>query len=77
MLDRRQLLASAAAAGVSAPALAAPASAGTDQGKRLTALLDAFWAEKLQREPEFATELGLDTGANAPLKHRQIGRAHV
>jgi uncharacterized protein (DUF885 family) len=70
MLDRRQLLACAAAASLSGPALAAPQSAGADQGRRLTALLDAFWAEELQRDPERATELGLDTGANAPLKHK-------
>ncbi len=70
MLDRRQLLACAAAASLSAPALAAPPSAETSQGRKLTALLDAFWAEELQRGPERATDLGLDTGANAPLKHR-------
>jgi uncharacterized protein (DUF885 family) len=72
MLDRRQLLAGAAAASLSAPALAlaAPDPAGAGQGQRLTALLDAFWTEELPRDPERATDLGLDTGANAPLKHK-------
>ncbi|WP_158915240.1 DUF885 family protein [Caulobacter sp. S45] len=70
MLDRRQLLASAVAAGVAAPVHAATHATGADQGQKLTALLDTFWAEELQRDPERATDLGLDTGANAPLKHR-------
>jgi uncharacterized protein (DUF885 family) len=69
MLDRRQLLASTAAA-VSTPAFAASYSAQEGQGNRLTALLDAFWIEELKRDPERATDLGLDTGANAPLKHK-------
>jgi uncharacterized protein (DUF885 family) len=79
MLDRRQLLASAVAVGVSAPARAAPQTAGAGQGRKLTALLDVFWAEELQRAPERATELGLDTGANAPLKHklRDVSRAGI
>jgi uncharacterized protein (DUF885 family) len=70
MLDRRQLLACAAAASLTSPALADPPSTGPPEGRRLTALLDDFWAEQLRRNPERATELGLDTGANAPLKHR-------
>jgi uncharacterized protein (DUF885 family) len=70
MLDRRQLLASAAAAGLAGQAHAAPQADGSAEGQRLTALLDTFWAEELQRDPERATDLGLDTGANAPLKHR-------
>jgi uncharacterized protein (DUF885 family) len=70
MLDRRQWLAFAAAAGLSAPAFAAPDPAPAAEGRRLTALLDAFWDESLQRDPQTATELGLDTGANARLKHR-------
>jgi uncharacterized protein (DUF885 family) len=79
MLDRRQLLACAAAAGLTTPAFAAPPSTGTQEGQRLTALLDAFWAEELQSNPERATELGLDTGANAALKHRlsDVSRAGI
>ena len=65
MTTRRQLLASAVAVGLSGPALAQ-----ADPGQQLTALLDAFWAEQLQRDPQAATELGLDTGANAPLSHK-------
>jgi uncharacterized protein (DUF885 family) len=70
MLDRRQLLASAIAVGLSGPALAAADPAGTEAGQRLTALLDAFWAEDLQRDPQRATNLGLDKGADAALSHR-------
>jgi uncharacterized protein (DUF885 family) len=79
MLDRRQLLACAAAAGLTSPAFGAPPSTGTQEGQRLTALLDAFWAEELQSNPERATELGLDTGANAALKHRlsDVSRAGI
>src|ERR1700678_3509872 len=79
MFDRRQLLACAAAAGLTAPAFAAPPSTGTAEGRKLTALLDAFWAEELQSNPERATDLGLDIGANAPLKHRltDVSRAGI
>jgi uncharacterized protein (DUF885 family) len=79
MLDRRQLLASAAAAAVSVPAHAALAADSSGQGQQLTTLLDAFWIEELQRDPQRATELGLDTGANAPLKHRlkDVSRAGI
>jgi uncharacterized protein (DUF885 family) len=69
MLDRRQLL----SAGASAAALAfAPAvrAAPGGEGARLTALLDAFFQENLQRQPESATELALDKGANAGLKSK-------
>jgi uncharacterized protein (DUF885 family) len=68
MLSRRDLLLSAtAAAAMPINAWAQPASA---EGTRLDALLDAFFQEELQRDPEEATDLGLDTGANAPLKAR-------
>ncbi len=79
MLDRRQLLASAAAAAVSIPAQAALGADRSGQGAKLTTLLDAFWIEELQRDPQRATELGLDTGANAPLKHRlkDVSRAGI
>lgn len=58
-------LAAAAAAG---PALAQPA-AGSEDGK-LRALLDAFWEEDLDRSPEGATVLGLDTGQRAGQRAR-------
>ncbi len=72
-LDRRQLLVSASAFGAvlaAGPALAqAPAQAG-GKGQALTALLDAFMQENLRAGPEEATNLGLDVGDLAPLKHR-------
>src|ERR1700710_2390374 len=68
MLDRRQLLGSAAALG--AAALAPPAFAADDAPARLSALFDAFFPEGLERNPEQATLLGLDKGANAGLRGR-------
>jgi uncharacterized protein (DUF885 family) len=66
MLDRRQLLAAGGATAALAMAPGARA-AGSEAGK-LAALLDAFFQEGLQHQPERATELALDKGANAPLK---------
>jgi uncharacterized protein (DUF885 family) len=68
MLDRRQLLSAGAAA--AALVLAPGAQAASGESARLTALLDTFFQEDLERQPENATELGLDKGANAPLKAR-------
>lgn len=83
MLSRRNLLlaagASAALAGcatatpspVAAPVAAAPPPpAPPPPAEQLSALLDQFFAELLPEYPEVATSLGLDTGANAPLKSR-------
>jgi uncharacterized protein (DUF885 family) len=67
VLTRRHLLATGAAAAAAGPALAHGASG---EGARLTKLLDAFWAEDLQSNPDRASELGLDGGANAGLKRR-------
>jgi uncharacterized protein (DUF885 family) len=74
-ISRRQLLAGAAALGVTGPALAQPTA--DDQ---LLALFDAFFAEGIADSPERATALGLDTGANAGLKsqlsdYSRAGRA--
>jgi len=68
MLNRRDLLASSAAIAVvySVP----PALADTAQSTRLDALMDAFFQENLRQNPEGATQLGLDTGANADLKSK-------
>jgi uncharacterized protein (DUF885 family) len=83
MLDRRQMLASVAAISLAgaarSSAAVAEAGPGANPGQDLTALLDTFWTEELQRDPQRATELGLDTGANAPLKHRlkDVSRAGV
>ena len=38
-------------------------------------MLDAFFQEGLRRNPEGATQLGLDTGANADLKHQAVRRS--
>ena len=83
MLDRRQMLASVAAISLAgaarSSAAVAEAGPGANPGQDLTALLDTFWTEELQRDPQRATELGLDTGANAPLKHRlkDVSRAGI
>jgi uncharacterized protein (DUF885 family) len=77
VFDRRQLMASAAAAGISALAPHAfaqpqtqsqPAAAG--KAGRLNALYDAFMQENMKDGPEYATSLGLDTGALASLRHK-------
>jgi len=64
--NRRQMLLSAAAAGVaaSAPALAL-AAAGPIENPKLSALFDAFVDEMLRDSPETATGLGLDVGKYA------------
>ena len=64
--NRRQMLLTAAAAGLaaSAPALAL-AAAGPVANPKLAALLDAFVDELLRDSPETATSLGLDTGKYA------------
>jgi uncharacterized protein (DUF885 family) len=69
MLDRRLFLsagASAAALTLAPGARAAAAKSG--EAARLNTLLDAFFEEGLVRQPENATELGLDKGARAGLK---------
>src|SRR4051812_18338445 len=64
--NRRQMLLSAAAAGVAAgtPALAF-AAAGPVANPRLAALLDAFVDELLRDSPEPARGFALDTGKSA------------
>src|SRR6185437_7311340 len=66
MLDRRQLLASASAAGA---LLALPRVALADDSP-LAPLFDQFFQERLRQRPESATQLGLDKGANADLKSK-------
>jgi len=69
-MDRRTMMIGAAAAA----ALAGRSTsllAGTDRGAQgLSNLLDQFMKERLDRSPEFASELGLDTGARAHQKAR-------
>ena len=72
MFSRRNVVLSGAAAAVLAPVLrsgTARAEASAE-GARLSAMLDAFFQEGLHQSPESATNLGLDTGANAELKSR-------
>ena len=63
--DRRQFLAGSAATVVlgRSPAGAAPSAA-------LSTLFDTLVQAQLRRNPEGATQLGLDTGANADLRAR-------
>ena len=66
-MDRRNLL--GGVAGFIAVALARSAGAQpTGEGARLSAVFDGIMREQLDRSPEFATSLGLDTGARAPQK---------
>ena len=65
MINRRDLILATASAAALAP-MSATAQASEDA--TLTALFDAFFKEDLQRNPESATQLGLDVGANAALR---------
>lgn len=77
-MDRRSFLAAGTAAGAlaalpmsralaqAAPATAAAAAPGD---ARLNAAFDRTMAQIVANAPEFATSLGLDTGANAKLRH--------
>ncbi|RAK65005.1 DUF885 domain-containing protein [Phenylobacterium kunshanense] len=69
-MDRRLFLqgvaGTALAAAMPAAALAQPAG----EDARLRKLLDAFWDELIAENPEDATALGLDVGANAGLRHQ-------
>lgn len=73
-LSRRDMMVSAAAAGVmaSAPALA---QATGDADARLMALFDRFADDILNHSPETATGLGLDKGDRRRLKHRLSDRS--
>lgn len=69
--SRRQILLSAAAAGLAtAEPLRALAAAGPVADPRLSGLLDAFVDEILRESPQTATGLGLDKGKYADLKRR-------
>src|SRR5258705_6049082 len=68
MLNRRELIVTtAAAAGL---ALSFPARAAATEATQLNALFEAFFQENLRANPENATQLGLDTGANADLRSK-------
>ena len=73
-MDRRQFLTTSSLAAatslvpttVKAAALAAAPAASGDA--RLNALFEEIFQDRVQRNPELATSLGLDKGANAHLK---------
>jgi uncharacterized protein (DUF885 family) len=67
MLSRRDLLSSAAALSL-VPALAR--ASAPDEAAKLNVLMDAIFNENLRRNPEGATQLGFDKGANADLKSK-------
>jgi uncharacterized protein (DUF885 family) len=75
MLSRRRLLATAAAT-ASANALpkwtfsAYAEAAPNSEAAKLNGLMETFFQENLQQNPESATLLGLDKGSNANLKSR-------
>ncbi len=74
MIDRRALL-TTSAAGAAAMALPAWADGDLSQADRdLGKLFDIFFQENLRRNPESATQLGLDKGANADLKSKLTDR---
>lgn len=66
MIDRRHFLGGSAALAVAAGSESVLAQ--NTPSIRLTALFDTLVQEQLRRSPEAATNLGLDTGANADLR---------
>jgi uncharacterized protein (DUF885 family) len=72
MLSRRELLSSTAVAAAATvlPLAAFAEAAPPPPDPKLAALFDAFFQEGLRRNPEGATLLGLDTGANADLRSK-------
>jgi uncharacterized protein (DUF885 family) len=80
MLNRRQMLASAAGACLIPPAALAAADVSeserrSDAGAQLDELFDRFMHEDLLRSPELATHLGLDKGDLASQKSRLDDRS--
>ena len=71
VLGRRQLLLTVAAAGM-APLVRPGRASSQPAGKAgaMNALYATFADENFRASPEFATSLGVDTGAMASLKHR-------
>ncbi len=70
MLSRRELLATTAALATLPRFSLAAESASTSAAATLDSLMTAFFQENLRQNPEGATLLGLDTGANADLHHK-------
>jgi len=69
MIERRAFVISAGLAAM-LPAFLARAEPGAAPPSKLDALFTKFVQEQMQRSPELATALGLDTGKLAPLKSR-------
>jgi uncharacterized protein (DUF885 family) len=69
MIERRAFVISAAIAAM-LPAFRAGAAPDGATPNKLDALFTKFVQEQMQRSPELATALGLDTGPLAPLKSR-------
>jgi uncharacterized protein (DUF885 family) len=69
-MDRRQFLTTSGAAAfvASTKSFAAPVRRKAGADARLNALLDRIFADQVAHSPTYATELGLDKGANARLK---------
>lgn len=69
MLSRRELLSSATAAAF-AYSVVPSFAAETDPAAQLNALMETFFRENLNENPEGATQLGFDKGENAGLKSK-------
>ncbi len=69
-MHRRQFLGTAALAGaaIALPRAALAAAAPGSEDAKLATLLDGFFNEGVDESPQFASSLGLDKGARAPLK---------
>ena len=70
MLDRRQFLATTAAAAILPLAQPLFAATGGGEGAKARALYDRIFENTMLVDPGTATSLGLDTGARAALKSR-------
>jgi uncharacterized protein (DUF885 family) len=71
MLSRRELLATTAAfAALPKISFAADQAAPDPEAAKLDGLMTAFMQENLRQNPEGATVLGLDTGANSDLRSK-------
>jgi uncharacterized protein (DUF885 family) len=73
MQTRREAILATASAAALAPFAARAAEmqpVSTAEGGRLNTLFDALFQEDLRRNPESATQLGLDKGVNADLKSK-------
>ena len=76
-MDRRHFLATTgAAAGLALLPRAASAAAAGSGDAALNALFEEIFQANVLKSPEQATSLGLDKGANAPLKHRLSPRTY-